>query len=158
MKSNPLIHGYSRAAHSKNVATLRREGYGPKQANAIAYRIQRQELRRHGKSTRSIAPRRRRRAMENPSPAVNTAIKWLGGAALVGGALGVVGAIGAPKATNTAAKAMSGAGGAVSVVAVGGLIYGLIEPKDRDAAFATAGLGLGLSIVLGIIGGINQQD
>lgn len=82
---------------------------------------------------------------------MDTAIKWLGGGALVGGALGAFVGIGAGPTNNTIASAMGGAASAVGLVAIGGLVYGLVEPKDRDAAFATAGLGLAGSILLGVI-------
>jgi hypothetical protein len=45
----PLIHGYSDAARSKNIATLRREGKPRAQAVAIAYKTQRDAQRKAGK-------------------------------------------------------------------------------------------------------------
>ena len=42
----PLKHGYSARARSANIRKLIREGYPPKQAAAIAYRIQRKAQKR----------------------------------------------------------------------------------------------------------------
>lgn len=49
----PLIRGYSDKTRSLNIAKLVREGYPPKQAVAIAYRVQREALARHRRNAGS---------------------------------------------------------------------------------------------------------
>lgn len=53
----PLVHGYSRKSIALNIATLRREGRSPEQAQAIALNIARRAARRAGHPERGPAPR-----------------------------------------------------------------------------------------------------
>jgi len=89
---------------------------------------------------------RRRLARRNPSGAIPTALSYLGIAAAAGGALGGVG--GALKTpTDLLGGAVAGASLGVGVTALGGFIVGLVSAPNRNAGFATAGIGWGALIL-----------
>jgi hypothetical protein len=102
-----LVHGYSDATRSRNIAQLRRDGYPARQAAAIAYRIQREERMKH-----------RRLARRNPS---GFPWAWVG----VGAAVGVGGIFAytafLPTTSTTTDKIKEAALGA-TVGAVGGAV------------------------------------
>jgi hypothetical protein len=128
-----LRHGYSDQTRSQNIATLRREGYPPKQASAIAYRIQRDELKKRGKSTRRVARR-------NPSRK-GIGWGWLAGGALIGAA----GFVGISK-MNRPATAPAMTGSEIATNAIGGagagmIVTGIVGGVARHSP-ATAGIGI----------------
>src|SRR4029077_323277 len=129
----------SDASRSRNIATLRRDGYPPKQAAAIAYKIQRNAM-----STKlARRSRRARRAHRNPT----SRIKWkrvavgAGAGAAVGVGAGYViqGANNAPLPTpmTSVSNAITGAG-------VGALLVGLLSLfSKRGVATGVAGAAVG---------------
>jgi hypothetical protein len=154
----PLRHGYSNATRSSNIATLRRDGYPQKQASAIAYKIQREELKRHHMSTRS---RRRDRGLAYANPmrgdAVTSGLVALGVGAGIGGGLGAIGGS-MQKPPDTMGGVVTGASAGVGLTALGGFVLGLVSPKRRDAGFAAAGIGLGGLIVLNLVAGLASKS
>jgi hypothetical protein len=152
----PLIHGASNQTRSRNIATLRREGYPQHQAAAIAYRIQREEKRKH--MSRRLARRSRRDrglAYANPlsNDAIGKAIGYLGlGAGIGAGVGGIGGAVAKPP--EILGGAVAGGSVGVGVTALGGFVVGLVSPRNRDAGFATAGIGLGALILVNLAASI----
>lgn len=149
----PLRHGFSDKTRSHNIEKLRHEGYPRKQAVAIAYRIQREELKRHHMASRRLARHRDRGlAAANPmrGDAITTGLVALGVGAGVGGGLGAIGgSMASPPAPLDGA--LSGASVGVGLTALGGFVVGLVSPTRRNAAFATAGLGLGGLLVANLV-------
>jgi hypothetical protein len=64
----PLIKSTTDEARSKNIETLVHDGYSTKQAAAIAYRIQRTEMKKRHLSTLHLERHRRERAAESKGP------------------------------------------------------------------------------------------
>ena len=152
----PLMHGYSDKTRSRNIEKLRHEGYPRSQAVAIAYKIQREELRKRHMSSRKLSRRGDRGlAYANPmkGDAITTGLVALGVGAGIGGGLG---AIGGSMATpsDPVAGAVGGATIGVGLTSVGGFIVGLVSEKRRNAGFAAAGIGLGSLIVLNLVVGL----
>jgi hypothetical protein len=142
-----LIRGPSDAARSRNIATLRRDGYPPKQAAAIAYRIQRQAM-----SHRHLTRRRRDGlAYANPTStsAIGGALGYLGLGAAAGGALGAVGGA-ISKPPDILGGAVAGGSVGVGATALGGFVVGLVSTKNRNVGFAAAGIGLGALILINL--------
>jgi hypothetical protein len=105
--------------------------------------------------TRSRALARRHTGLAYANPmrkgAISTALVWLGASAVAGAVIG-----GVASATNlTSANLTTGMiGGAASVTALtslGGLVVGLASPSNRNAGFATAGLGLAALVVTNLV-------
>lgn len=142
MTHMPLEHTASNAARSRNIGRLRRDGYPPKQAAAIAYKEQRNAMAR-----RSLARRRGvglARSRRNPSSPIGAAI----GALTLGGLIGAgLGAVVAPPA---ATGALTGAQSGVGVTGLGGLLVGIFSERNRMAGLTTAGIGLGGLALLGL--------
>lgn len=146
----PLIHSSTDAARSRNIATLRREGYPEKQAAAISYRIQRTAM------SRSLARRRRsRRGLARLNPvhpsAIKTALKWLAAGVIVGGIAGAVGSATGATTANLPTGIIGGAAAVVGVEVLGGLVVGLASPAYRNPALATAGIGLAALLVTQLV-------
>ena len=100
--------------------------------------------------SRSLA-RRRQTGLSNPnigSNDVGTAVGYLGLGALVGAGLGAVAYV--PRTQG----ALGGATTGVAVTGLGGLIVAIVSDKNRGAGLATAGIGLGGLVLLGLVGGI----
>jgi hypothetical protein len=77
--------------------------------------------------------------------AAQTALLWNGGAAAGGAAVGAL--------TNTSAPLPNALGGATAMLGLttlGGLIVALVSKENRDAALATAGIGLLGIVVFGV--------
>ena len=152
----PLIYGFSDKSRSQNIATLRRDGYSAPQASAIAYKIQRQEQRKHGirmtPKRRSLRRRDRGLAYANPTSgsAISTGLMALGVGAAIGGGLGALGGAMAKPQADPLGGAVAGGSVGVGVTAVGGFIYGLVSPEHRNAGFAAAGIGFGGLLLLNL--------
>jgi hypothetical protein len=73
-------------------------------------------------------------------------LTYLGIAAGVGGALGAVGGS-LQKAPDVFGGALAGSSLAVGVTSLGGFVVGLVSPANRNAGFATAGIGWGALIL-----------
>jgi hypothetical protein len=69
----------------------------------------------------------------------------------VGAALGLVGA--AMGGGGVLPAVVGGATVGMGVVALGGLAIGVFSSSERDEAFETAGIALGLSFLTGLVGG-----
>jgi hypothetical protein len=151
-----LVHGYSDQTRSRNIAQLRRDGYPPKQASAIAYRIQREELRKRSmRRRRSITRRDRGLAYANPTSgdAIGVALGYLGLGAGIGAGVGALeGAL--QKPPEILGGAVAGGSVGIGVTALGGFIVGLVSPNNRNAGFATAGIGLGGLILINLASNI----
>ena len=95
---------------------------------------------------------RRRTGLGNPtaigSDDVGSAIGYLGLGALVGAGLGALAFV--PRAQG----ALGGAASGVAVTGVGGLVVAIVSDKNRGAGLATAGIGLGGLVLVGLVGGI----
>jgi hypothetical protein len=151
----PLKQGYSDQTRSRNIVKLRREGYPPAQAAAIAYRIQRENRRKARKPMSRKLSRRSRRdrglAYANPlsHDAIGTALGYLGmGAGIGAGVGGIGGALAKPP--EILGGAVAGGSVGVGVTALGGFVVGLVSPRNRDAGFAAAGIGLGALILVNL--------
>jgi hypothetical protein len=137
----PLEHSSTDAARSRNIGRLRREGYPPKQAAAIAYKEQRKSMKR-SRRRRSTGLARVRR---NPDPgAVPSAIGALTLGALVGAGAGAI------TQSPAAQGALAGTQVGVAVTGVGGLLVAIFSEKSRMAGLATAGIGLGGLALFGL--------
>jgi hypothetical protein len=153
----PLTYGYSDRTRSRNIATLRREGLPENQAVAAAYRIQREELRKHHlPMSRSLARRRHHRrgiARLNPigKGPVTTALKWLGAGVLVGGLAGGIGSATGATTANLPTGIIGGAASVVGIEVLGGLVVGLASPTYRNPALATAGIGLAALLITQLV-------
>lgn len=132
-RRNPLLQGSSDKVRSKNIAKLRHEGYDRKQAVAIAYRVQRENRRRH----------------RNPqASSMAEAGAWLTGGALVGAGIGAL------SQTPATTGALTGATSGVALVGVGGILVAIFSKKHRDAGITAAGLGLGGLVIAGLLSAI----
>jgi hypothetical protein len=152
----PLRHGFSNKTRSQNIATLTRDGYPTKQAAAIAYKIQREELKRHHMS-RKITRRRNSLAYANPtsSDAITSGLVALGVGGAVGGGLGAIsGSMQTPPAPLDGA--VGGASIGVGLTALGGFVVGLVSQKRRNAGFAAAGIGLGGLLVINLVTNLSK--
>jgi hypothetical protein len=148
-----LVHGYSDATRSRNIAQLRRDGYPARQAAAIAYRIQREErMKRRRSMTRH---RDRGLAYANPASgsAIGSALGYLGLGAGIGAGVGALGGA-LSKPPEVLGGAVAGGSVGVGVTALGGFIVGLVSVKNRNAGFATAGIGLGGLILINLASNI----
>jgi hypothetical protein len=148
----PLLRGSSDATRSRNIATLRRDGYPPAQAAAIAYNVQRKASKRRRNSMRRLSRRRDRGlAYANPtsSSAIGGALGYLGLGAAVGGGLGALGGA-MSKPQDLLGGAVGGGSVGVGATALGGFVVGLVSPKNRNVGFATAGIGLGALILVNL--------
>lgn len=87
-------------------------------------------------------------AYANPlgKSAVGSALSYLGIAAAAGGTLGAVGGAMA-KTPDVMGGALAGGSLAVGVTSLGGFVVGLVSPANRNAGFATAGIGWGALIL-----------
>ena len=149
----PLVRGYSDNTRRINVQTLIDDGYPYGQAVAISYRIQREELRKRGMSTRRLARRHNTLARANPlrKGPVMTALKWLGASAAVGGLAGGVGSAANLTSANLPTGIVGGAAALVGITSIGGLVVGLADRKNRDAGLATAGIGLAALLAVNLV-------
>lgn len=99
--------------------------------------------------SRSLA--RRRTGLGNPtigSDDIGSAVGYLGLGALVGAGLGALTFV--PRTEG----ALGGAATGVAVTSVGGIVVAIVSDKNRGAGIATAGIGLGGLVLLGLVGGI----
>lgn len=156
----PLVYGYSDNTRRENIRRLRHEGYDFHQASAIAYRIQREELkkkRHHAGETmsRSLARRRHRRGIAQLNPvhpsAIKTALTWLGAGIVVGGAAGGIGSATGATQANLPTGIIGGAAAVVGIEVLGGLVVGLASPTYRNPALATAGIGLAALLITQLV-------
>jgi hypothetical protein len=152
----PLIRGSSDKTRGRNIATLRRDGYPPAQAAAIAYSIQRKASSKQQKKKRNMSRRLSRHrdrglAYANPtsSSAIGGAIGYLGLGAAVGGGLGALGGAMA-KPIDILGGAVGGGSVGVGATALGGFVVGLVSPANRNVGFATAGIGLASLILVNL--------
>lgn len=145
----PLIYGHSDATRSRNIATLRRDGYPEKQSVAISYKIQRAELRKRHMSTAITRRRRRGLARRNPDSAIRGGLGYVGLGAGVGAGIGGLGGAMATPQT-VLPGALNGAVWGTAVTTVAGFVVGLVSKKNRDVGFATAGIGLLANIALSV--------
>jgi hypothetical protein len=101
--------------------------------------------------------RRRERGLAYANPmapsAVSEALYYLGIGAGVGGALGGVGG-GLAKPPDILSGALGGASIGVGLTALGGFIVGLVQPQNRNAGFAAAGIGWGSLILVNVISNV----
>lgn len=141
----PLIKGSSDKARSRNIATLRRDGYPPKQAAAIAYKIQRQARRRRGK----------RNPLSTMKGQVATGASLVMLAAMGGAVLEVavdsLGVATSGGSVNVPADLVHGGAVGAGVAGIGGLMIGLVDPKFKTAGFSAAGFALGGLVVYGLV-------
>jgi hypothetical protein len=100
--------------------------------------------------SRSLA--RRRTGLGNPttigSDDVGSAVGYLGLGALVGAGLGAL------TYTPRTQGALGGATTGVALTGVGGLVVAIASDKNRGAGLATAGIGLGGLVLVGIVAGL----
>lgn len=122
----PLIQGYSRASVSKNIRTLRHEGYPQKRAVAISLSTARRA-------------RARRRARRNPA---GIAWDWIGGGLVVGALTG--GSVAAITAKSNQGPAFIGGAidGGILGLAGGGVIGGIARESLATAAVGVGGAAL----------------
>lgn len=152
MSAMPLKRGFGDETRSHNIAKLRHEGYPPKQAAAIAYKIQREELKRHHMSRKIARRHDRGLAYANPmkGDAITSGLVALGVGAGVGGGLGAIGGS-MQTPSDAVGGAVAGASVGAGLTALGGFVVGLVSQKHRNAGFAAAGLGLGGLLVLNLV-------
>lgn len=141
----PLIKGSSDKTRSRNIATLRRDGYPPKQAAAIAYKIQRQARRRRGK----------RNPLSTVKGQVATGASLVMLAAMGGAVLEIavdsLGVATSGGSVNVPADLVHGGAVGAGVAGIGGLMIGLVDPKFKTAGFSAAGFALGGLVVYGLV-------
>jgi hypothetical protein len=105
--------------------------------------------------SKALARRRRsglRGGRRNPTKtAVGTALKWLGTGALVGAAVGGIGAAAGATQASIPIGMLGGGSAGVAVTSLVGLVVGLVSPKNRDAGFVTAGVGLGSLLAVNLV-------
>ncbi len=103
------------------------------------------------KRRRSLSRRDRGLAYANPmrEGAIGTALGYLGIGAGVGGGLGAIGG-GLAQPPDLLGGTIGGATIGVGLTAFGGFVVGLVSPKNRDAGFAAAGIGLGALILTNV--------
>jgi hypothetical protein len=106
--------------------------------------------------SKALSRRRRYRAgiaRVNPTsrPAITTALKWLGGGAIVGGTAGAIGSASGASSANMMTGVIGGAAAGVGLVSLGGLVVALASAPNRNAGLATAGVGLATLLVTQLI-------